>query len=125
MINNVLIPNISSIKPNSERQIDVTKLNKGEKSFSEILDKESNNVKFSSHASERINKRGIELEASSLQRLNTAIDKAVSKGSKEALVLMDNAGFIVDAKSKTVVTAFDLASMKDKVFTNIDTTVLA
>jgi len=125
MINNVLIPNIISPINTNKEGINTNKIDKNDKTFSDLLDIKSDELKFSNHANQRLDKRNINLGTNSLERLNTAIDKAISKGSKEALVLLDNAGFIVDAKSKTVVTAFDLNSMKDKVFTNIDTTVLA
>lgn len=125
MINNVLIPNITSPINTSKDAVNTTKIDKFDKTFSDLVDLKTNEIKFSNHANQRLDKRNIDLGIDNLERLNTAIDKAISKGSKEALVLLDNAGFIVDAKSKTVVTAFDLNSMKDKVFTNIDTTVLA
>jgi len=125
MINDILIPNIiSPINSNSEG-IKTNKIDKNDNSFRDLLDLKSEELKFSTHANQRLDKRNIDLSRNSLERLNTAIDKAISKGSREALVLLDNAGFIVDARSKTVVTAFNLNSMKDKVFTNIDTTVLA
>ena len=80
-------------------------------------------VKFSAHAIERLKSRGISLDQDTLKRLNSAIDKAAEKGSKESLMLTDDAAFIVSVKNKTVITAMDRGSIKDNVFTNIDSTV--
>jgi flagellar operon protein len=81
-------------------------------------------VKFSNHAVERMQTRGISFTKPDLEKLNTAIDKASAKGSKDTLVLMDQAALIVSVKNKTVVTVMDKAALKENVFTNIDSTVV-
>ena len=65
---------------------------KNTKSFQEILDKvkSSDNIKFSKHASSRLESRNINLTASEIEKLNDAVSKAGSKGVKEALIMMDN-----------------------------------
>ena len=55
-----------------------------------------------------------------LNFIKNACDKAEKKGIKEALVVMNDAAFIVNAASRTVITALDKNEMKDNVFTNID-----
>jgi len=82
-------------------------------------------LKFSSHALERIQSRGIRMMKEDVQKLNEAVEKASQKGSKEALVLMGDNAFIVSVKNKTVITAVDKNALKDNVFTNIDSTVFA
>lgn len=81
-------------------------------------------VKFSNHALERMNSRGITMKPEDITALNNAVDRAASKGSRETLVLMDNTALIVNVRNKTVVTLMDRASMKENVFTNIDSTVV-
>ncbi len=81
-------------------------------------------VKFSNHAVERMQTRGISFTKPDLEKLNQAIDKANAKGSKDTLVLMDQAALIVSVKNKTVVTVMDKAALKENVFTNIDSTVV-
>lgn len=81
-------------------------------------------LKFSSHAIERIQSRGIKLDPTDMKKLNDAIDKAVQKGSKETLVIMGDNAFVVSAKNKTVITAMDKNMMRENVFTNIDSTIL-
>jgi flagellar operon protein len=89
-----------------------------------VMPNTSSGVKFSAHAIERLKSRGINLDQDTLQRLDQAIDKAAEKGSRESLMLTDDAALIVSVKNKTVITAMDRQMMKDNVFTNIDSTVI-
>jgi flagellar operon protein len=91
-------------------------------SFRTILDEKL--LSFSQHAQLRLQQRGITLEADQIAKLQGAIDKAASKGSKESLVLFQDMAFIVNIKNRTVVTAMDDHAMKDHVFTQIDSTVV-
>jgi flagellar operon protein len=81
-------------------------------------------IKFSNHAIERMQTRGISYNPESLQKLDDAIKKAAAKGSKDTLVLMDDSALIVSVKNNTVVTVMDKNSLKENVFTNIDSTVV-
>ena len=81
-------------------------------------------VKFSNHAIERMQSRGVSFNKGDLDRLNQAVDKASAKGSKDTLVLMNDAALIVSVKNKTVVTLMDQAALKENVFTNIDSTIV-
>ena len=95
------------------------------KDFSEILQKEKEkSLDFTKHATQRIDSRNIELTPQQLERLEGAVEKAASKGSKESLIVMDNTAFVVSVDNKKVITAVDEAGMKDNVFTNIDSTVI-
>jgi flagellar operon protein len=94
-------------------------------SFNSLLEQELTGVKFSQHAQQRLQSRNIKLNQAELTKLNDAVDKAAQKGAKESLVLMDNnLALVVSVKNKTVITAMDGASMKDNVFTNIDSAVI-
>jgi flagellar operon protein len=81
-------------------------------------------IKFSNHAIERMQTRGISYNPESLLRLDEAIKKAAAKGSKDTLVLMDDSALIVSVKNNTVVTVMDKNNLKENVFTNIDSTVV-
>lgn len=97
----------------------------GQMSFEQILaDKANlaNTVKFSKHATERLNSRQIELSNGQIDRLNEGVNRARTKNINESLVMMDNLAFIVNVKNNTVVTA--LESDEDSVFTNIDGAVI-
>lgn len=81
-------------------------------------------VKFSNHAIDRMVSRGIHFSPETMTRINQAVDKAAAKGSKDSLILMDDAALIVSVKNKTVVTVMDKAALKENVFTNIDSTIV-
>lgn len=92
--------------------------------FGNILNGQIAGVKFSQHALSRLQSRQIQLSAADLQKLNTAVEKAEQKGAKESLLLLNNMAFVVSVKNKTVITAMDGASMKENVFTNIDSAMI-
>jgi flagellar operon protein len=96
------------------------------KSFQEILQKVKSvdNVKFSKHASNRLESRNINLTETEITKLNDAVNKADSKGVREALIMMDNKVFIASVKNKTIITASERNELKDNVFTNIDGAVI-
>ena len=95
--------------------------------FKTALDRElnrSSDVKFSAHAKARLYSRGVELNQDQLQALSQAIDKAEAKGSRESLVLSEDAAYVVSVKNRTVITAFDRDNLRDGVFTAIDSAVI-
>lgn len=99
---------------------------KGSKdSFESIFQKELEKVKFSSHALKRLEERNIELSEAEMTKINTAVERAELKGSKDSLVMMDQTAFIVNIPNKTVITALPIAESKENVFTNIDSVVFA
>ncbi len=81
--------------------------------------------KFSRHALERVNRRGIQLDQSTLQRLAGGVSRAATKGSRAAVVFVDNTAFVVSVPNNTVVTAVGSEHMREHVFTNIDSAVIA
>lgn len=82
-------------------------------------------LRFSGHALERIQRRGIKLDEGALARLNGGVARAAAKGSRDSLVLLDDTAFVVSVRNRTVVTAVDREHMKEQVFTNIDSAVIA
>ncbi|PZE22449.1 TIGR02530 family flagellar biosynthesis protein [Paenibacillus xerothermodurans] len=81
-------------------------------------------VRFSNHAELRLRQRGIEFQPEQLAKIRNAIDNAASKGATESLMLIDHTALIVNIKNKTVITALDQASMKNNLFTQIDSAVI-
>ncbi len=95
--------------------------------FNSILNdklQQGQEVIFSMHAKQRLDSRGIQLDAQAISQLNTAVQKASQKGSKDSLILMKNLAFVVNVPNRVVVTAVDEASMKEHVFTNIDSAII-
>jgi flagellar operon protein len=81
-------------------------------------------LKFSNHAVDRMQTRGISFSPEQMAKIESAVNKAASKGAKNTLLLTDAAAMIVSVKDKTVVTVMDSSSLKENVFTNIDSTVM-
>jgi len=77
-------------------------------------------LKFSAHAMQRLQSRNITLTADDVQRMNTMADKAAAKGAQQSLFMLHDVGMIVSIKNRTVITAVDSDSMRENVFTNID-----
>ncbi len=89
--------------------------------FSALL---SDKLKVSGHAQTRLASRNIELGGAEWERVLQGVDKAAAKGAKESLVLMDDVALVVSVKNRTVITAVDRDSLKENVFTNIDSAVI-
>jgi flagellar operon protein len=81
-------------------------------------------LKFSNHAVERMRSRGVSFTPEQMGKLENAVKKAAEKGGKDSLVLMNDTALIVSVKNNTVVTVVDKASLKENVFTNIDSTIV-
>ena len=77
-------------------------------------------LKFSAHAQQRLESRNIRLSQDDVAKMNAMADKAAAKGSKQSLFMMRDVAMVVSITNRTVITAVDQSSMKENVFTNID-----
>jgi len=82
-------------------------------------------VRFSGHALERLQRRGIVVDDAALARLSEGVGRLAAKGGRDSLVLVDDKAFVVSVQNRTVITAVDAQHMKEQVFTNIDSAVIA
>jgi flagellar operon protein len=94
-------------------------------SFGEVLAQHANAPTFSRHAIERLQQRGINLDQSTLGRLTDGVSRAASKGSRDSVVFVDGTGYVVSVTNNTVITAVPSEHMRQQVFTNIDSAVIA
>jgi flagellar operon protein len=96
-------------------------------SFADVLEKTSGQepLHFSKHALERVQRRGIALDPTTLGRLHEGVGRAAGKGSRDSLVLVDGTAFVVSVPNRTVVTAVGSEHMREHIFTNIDSAVIA
>jgi flagellar operon protein len=85
----------------------------------------SSPVQFSRHALQRLERRGIAVDGPVQQRLDDGVQRAAGKGAREAVVFVDGTAFVVSVRNRTVITAVDRDHMRDHVFTNIDSAVIA
>ena len=113
---------------NSHTQINGQEtVNEAGLSFQEVLKNKTDEeeaLKFSTHASIRLEQRGITLTDSQMERLNDGTKKAGLKGIRDSLVIVDELAFIVNIPKHTVVTALDSTETDANVFTNIDGAVI-
>lgn len=132
---NPIAGQFSSIEQVSDQFLNQKNVNqtpkKSDISFEEILRKqqslslsESESLKFSKHATQRLESRNISLSREQNARLLSGVEKASAKGINESLVLVDSLAFIVNVPNKTVVTAMDQTETQSNVFTNIDGAVI-
>lgn len=91
--------------------------------FSQEMAKASD-IKFSKHAQQRMFSRGIELSDEKLAQLSQAIDKAAVKGSKDTLILDEDAAYVASIPTRTIISAFSRANLQEGVFTSIDSAVI-
>ncbi|HEY2767743.1 MAG TPA: TIGR02530 family flagellar biosynthesis protein [Solirubrobacteraceae bacterium] len=99
--------------------------------FASVLDRASKDatstegLRFSKHALQRVERRGIDVSPATLERLSDGVARASGKGSRDSIVLVDGTAFVVSVPSRTVITAVGSEHMRDHVFTNIDSAVIA
>jgi flagellar operon protein len=93
--------------------------------FGDVLAEKTAQVQFSGHALQRVRRRGIEVGEGTLARLQSGVERAAGKGARESVVFVDSTAFVVSVRNRTVITAVDRDHMKDHVFTNIDSAVIA
>lgn len=111
----------------AERGKTTVKKAEGESSFKQMFSQElaqDRQITFSKHAAERLYSRGIELSQQQLNDIAAAIEKADQKGSRETLILTDDAALVVAVKNRTVITAFDRDHLREGVVTSIDSAVI-
>lgn len=82
-------------------------------------------VRFSAHAQDRLRAREITLTPDAAQRLERAVSAAEAKAARDALVLLDGLGLVVNVPNRVVVTALDPDATTETVITNIDSAVIA
>lgn len=96
-------------------------------SFADHLEaarKPSDDVQLSAHAKQRVQQRGISLDATERQALSDAMHQLDAKGARDAAVMRDDAAFVVNVPNRTVVTALDQSEMQQRVFTQIDSAMM-
>lgn len=93
--------------------------------FADALRSAGDSVRLSSHAQKRIDRRDLGLDSTRLGRLDSAITRAAEKGSRNSVVVLDDLAVVVDVRDRTVVTAMKRDAGRERVFTNIDSVVIA
>lgn len=92
--------------------------------FGEVLARELEGLKYSSHARDRLRQAGRALSDQELAGVEDAVRRAATKGARDSLVLLNDLALVVSVKNRTVVTAVAGSRMRDSVFTQIDSAVI-
>ena len=119
-INGISVPFVPIVR---EGTVQPKPIKEVSNSFDNIFQEELQKIKFSSHAQKRLETRNIQLNSEEMAKIQNAVEKAESKGSKDSLVMMNDTAFVVNVPNRTVVTALQVGQDNDNVFTNIDSVV--
>ncbi|WP_152656391.1 TIGR02530 family flagellar biosynthesis protein [Oceanobacillus sp. CFH 90083] len=113
-----IVPAISK-----EQYIQQTSTEKGKSSFKDILNQQQSLI-ISKHAADRMKQRNIQFTNQEWQSIQEKVTEAKQKGVTEALVVASGNAMVVSVKNNTVITALHQTEADNKVFTNIDGTIL-
>ena len=120
---NIIPPSVAPVRPQGV-PVQIPPATGVGPSFRDVLTQTSAGgsapLKFSAHALQRLQSRNIAISPDDMQRMNAMADKAAAKGAQQSLFMVHDVAMIVSIKNRTVITAVDSESMKDNVFTNID-----
>ena len=123
-----MVPKINSTIPVERKAAGGSQSSQGKGNFAATLVQETRrqeSLRVSAHAQSRLNSSQVELTESHLERLDGAIARADEKGLNQSLIMMDELALVVSIKNRVVITAVSGERIKDGVFTNIDSVVIA
>lgn len=92
--------------------------------FHSIFQEQLSGITISKHAKQRIEHREIEIDGTTMNRLNDAMDKLSKKGSKDSLILLNQVAYIVNPQQKVIITCMDKESMQENIFSGIDSAII-
>lgn len=121
IINNGYFGNVA-VNTDIQQRNDSNK-RKTEVNFEEVLNSEKK-LKFSAHAQKRMESRNITINSDEMKKIEESVAKLRNKGCQDSVILSQDRAYVISIKNNTVVTIVDEGSLKDSVFTNIDSMTL-
>lgn len=97
---------------------------KPHQTFQSIFEQKKSALTLTKHAKERMVERNIVLDEEKWQSIATQVEKAKQKGITDSLVLTNEAALVVSAKNQTVITMMNRQEASEKIFTNINGTII-
>lgn len=88
------------------------------------LDIDADGIRLSAHAAQRIQERSIALTSEVREDLSNAIKVLREKGARDALIIRKDAAFVVNVPNQIMITAIHQQDLQQRVFTQIDSTML-
>lgn len=81
-------------------------------------------LKLSKHAAARLSERNIQIDQAEWQAINKKVSEAKRKGVTDSLIVLNQAALLVSTENNTVVTVMNVDEAKNRIFTNINGTIL-
>jgi flagellar operon protein len=94
-----------------------------EKPFKQLL-QQYTDIGLTKHAEIRMQERNIAINRENWQRISDKMKEANQKGITDALVVMEDVALVVSTKNHKVITALHQTEAKEKIFTNINGTII-
>ncbi|GAK10927.1 TIGR02530 family flagellar biosynthesis protein [Geomicrobium sp. JCM 19039] len=115
---------VQTAHPPTKNSVKTAQSNTG--SFQEALQAATTKepLKLSKHAEMRMKERQIHMSEEQWIRVTEKVQEAKAKGISQPLVLTNDAALVVSAQNETVVTVLSEREATDKIFTNIDGTIV-
>ncbi len=88
------------------------------------LEQQEKAIRLSAHAVQRLEERDISLTIQERIDLGQAITLLNDKGARNALIVREDAAFVVNVPNRTLITAISQQELQQRVFTQIDSTML-
>jgi flagellar operon protein len=88
------------------------------------LEQGEDGIRLSAHAAQRIQERSISLTREIRRELSDAMNILQEKGARDALIIRQDAAFVVNIPNRVLVTAIPQHDLQQRVFTQIDSTML-
>lgn len=104
-------------------KVKTSKTDNNTHNFKDVLAKQQH-LKISKHATDRLHERNIQIDDKEWQAIGEKVVEAKRKGITDSLVVTNNAALLVSAKNNTVVTAMNREEATNRIFTNINGTIL-
>lgn len=123
------INSITTDSTTTASQTQATESNLQSQQFRDLLAQQlqqrDGHLKLSGHFRERIEQREVALTDQTMGRIQQAVESARAKGAKQSLIMVDELAVIASIKDSTLVTVLPADESGGRVFTNIDSAVIA
>jgi len=93
-------------------------------SFKEVFSIVKSNVSLTKHAAQRLADRNIHIPQDKWVDISSKMTEAKTKGVTDALIIMEDVALVVNTKENKVITALKQREAQQRIFTNINGTIL-
>src|SRR5699024_10664238 len=115
------------IHPMQQQRFGTSAIRKANKKATQSCEQILSNLtelKDSKHAQMRLEQRDNQIKKEKWQVIVEKVDEAKTKGITDAIVVLDDATLVVSTKNNTVITALHRDDANEKIFTNINGSII-